>query len=423
MYDHGFFLPVARKLAESFGRVYYTTPWEKAYPSLNDAILGDGFGDVSRVNDLWEVKSKVDLFVFPDIYHCGMQKELAEQGYRVWGARDGMDLEVKREFFLSKLKELGLDVPEYEVVVGVSALRNYLRDKENIYIKLSKYRGSFETKCFRNWKLDEGLLDLWAVRFGGVREAIRFICFPEIETKLEIGCDTYNVDGRWPSWVLHGIEKKDSAYLSSVTALDAMPEELTDIMHRFSGYLASVNYRQFWSMEVRVAEEGNFFIDATTRGGLPSTASQMDLWKNYAEILWHGADGEMVEPQYEENYSAECMVKVHGEDGAWESIDLDPELKKHVKLCDCCEVGDLAWFPSDEKAIEEVGWLCTTGGTPTEVAKEMNRLADMLPDGADAAVESLADIIREVEEANSKGIPFADDPMPDPEIVLEPSQE
>jgi hypothetical protein len=77
------------------------------------------------------------------------------------------------------------------------------------------------------------------------------------------------------------------------------------------------------------------------------------------------------------------------------------------------------WYPADEKPIEELGWLVATGDTPTECAKEMNRLADLLPDGADAAVEELADIIREIEEAEDKGIKFTDQPMPEPEVVLE----
>jgi 1-acyl-sn-glycerol-3-phosphate acyltransferase len=156
-----------------------------------------------------------------------------------------------------------------------------------------------------------------------------------------------------------------------------------------------------WSMEVRVSDEGNFFIDATVRGGLPSTASLMKA-KNFCQIIYHGAHGEMVEPEYGYKFSAECMVKITGADGAWNTVVLEPEIQDALMLADCCEVDEQPWFPADDKAVEEVGWLCATGDTPTEVAKEMNRLADLLPDGADASVEALASIIREISEEEER---------------------
>jgi hypothetical protein len=87
-----------------------------------------------------------------------------------------------------------------------------------------------------------------------------------------------------------------------------------------------------------------------------------------------------------------------------------------------CEVDGQPWFPPAEGNAEGLGWLVATGDTPIETAERMNELADMLPDGADASVEALADIIREVEEMESQGVHFTSAPMPDPEIVLEDSK-
>lgn len=421
IFDHGFFLPIARRLAESFGRVLYHRPWEKAYPQLTDGVIGDGFGDIECCQDIWKVKNEVDLWVFPDIYHAGLQAELRDQGFAVWGAGDGMSLETNRQFFLEKLNELGLDEAPYKEVTGITALRDNLKEREDIFIKISKWRGSWETYHWRSWKQDSHRLDSWAVRFGGAREYIKFLCFDKIDTTLEIGGDTYCVDGKWPSHMLHGLERKDEAYFSAVTFFDDMPKELTEIMMAFSPFLEQVQFRSQWSMEVRVADEGNFFIDATTRGGLPSTASQLLLWKNFGDIIWGGANGVLVQPIPDAKYSAECMVKIKGEPGAWDTIVLPDELKPHLMLSDCCEIDGQVWFPSDGDApIEEIGWLCAIGDTPTEVAKRINELADMLPDGADASVESLADVIREIEAEEEKGIKFSDHKMPPPEVVLEP---
>lgn len=427
--DHGLFLPLAHRLADSGAKVYYHNPsWMKAFPVLAEAIIGDGFADIECVPDLWDVKEKVDCFVFPDIYHAGLQLELRKQGYPVWGSAKGMALEVDRQFFLHKLAELGLDVPEYKVVRGINNLHAYLKDKKDIWIKTSKFRGSFETKHFRSWDLDEKLLDVWAFRFGGLKEHIDFICFTKIDTQLEIGSDTYCVDGQFPKYQLHGIEAKDAAYLSAVTKREDMPEQILPIMEAFSPYLKEAQYRCQWSMEVRVTDTQNFFIDATCRGGLPSTGSQLMLWKNFPEIIYHGARGELVDPIPTAKFSAEAMVKLSGERGAWECVRVPDELKMNLRLSDCCEVNGTAWFSPDQPfeseqhgSVKEIGWLVATGNTPTEVAEEMNRLADLLPDACDADVEALASIIREVEAEKEEGIHFTSMTMPNPEIVLEES--
>lgn len=420
----GLFLPLARRLAEpgGFKRVLYHTPsWNKGSPELNEAIIGMGFDELEWCDDIWESKADIDLFVFPDLNHSGMQLELRSQGYAVWGAGGAMKLETNREFFLEQLKELGLDVPPHDKVVGITALGEYLKDKEDIFIKLSRWRKTWETKHFRNWQLDGHKLPLWAVKFGGVREYIPFLCFHKIETQLEIGGDTFVVDGQWAQTQLHGIEKKDEAYFAAVTPRDKMPEELTHIMDAFSPYLAQTQARTQWSMEVRVAESGVYFIDATLRGGLPSTGSQLVAVKNFPELLWHGAHGELLVPEYRYKFTAECAVRIKGDAGSWETLIIPRELKPYLKVCDCCQVDDQIWIPADDEPTEEIGWLVSAGDTPTECAKQMNELADQLPEGAEAAVESLADIIREIEAEEEQGIPFTDQPLPDPEIVLEPT--
>jgi hypothetical protein len=197
-----------------------------------------------------------------------------------------------------------------------------------------------------------------------------------------------------------------------------MPEELTHIMEKFSPFMRECGAAIQWSREVRVSDEGNFFIDGTLRGGLPSTATLIKA-KNTSQIIYHGAHGEMVQPEYGYKFSAECMVKITGADGAWNTVVLEPEVEESLMLADYCVVDAQAWFPADDKAVEEIGWLVATGDTPTEVAKEMNRLADLLPDGADASVEALASIIREISEEEEKGIKFTSLPMPDESVVLE----
>jgi hypothetical protein len=416
----GLFVGIAVRLAQCGARVFYQTPEDKRR-LLNDAIVGDGIESVIKIDDCLLIKDLVDCFVFPDVAFEGLQKELRSQGFPVWGAGAGVNLELDRVFFMEKLAELGLDVAPYKVVTGLTALGEYLKDKEDIFIKVSKWRGTWETTRWNNWEQDWKNLDYWAVKFGGVKEEVPFVCFDKIDTDLEIGADTYCVRGQWPSKMLHGIESKDEAYFSAVTDGDKMPEQLMPIMHAFSPSLKKMDYVCQWSMEVRVKDDKAYFIDATCRGGLPSTATFLQV-KNVPEIIYYGALGEMVEPDFGFLFSCEAMVKISGKHATWETMQLTPDVKSHLMLADYCEVDGKVWFPADEDGeITDIGWLCATGDTPTEAAKNLNSLADQLPDGADASVESLAQVIREIESEHDEGIKFTEQPLPDPEIVLEKS--
>lgn len=419
VFDNGLFVPIAHRLAQSFGRVLYHQPWETGFSVINQACVGDGYQDIERCEDIWHVKDEVDLWVFPDLGHDGLQLELERQGKRVWGARSGDRLELNRELFLKTLAEVGLTVPEYQVVEGLSKLRRHLLDKENLYIKISKYRGMMETTHWRSWREDSGLLDLWAVKWGPLAECVRWLVFDPIETDLEIGGDTYNVRGQWPNVMLHGIECKDEAYFGAVTERDKMPAQLQAVMDAFGPVLKEHGSVTSWSMEVRVKDDVATFIDPTIRGGLPSTASQLVLWENYPEIIWHGAAGELVEPEPAAKFSMEVSLKTKSPRKTWSVVVLPDELKPWVKLASCCRVNDADCFPPDDAEGEEIGWLVALGDTPAATLERMKELAALLPDGVCASTASLVDVIANIESEEKEGIEFTEHPLPDPAEVVE----
>ena len=161
--DHGLFLPVAFRMAQACKRVCTRRRTEKAFTTLNDHIIGDGFSEIERCEDFWKLKHEIDLFIFCDIQHSGLQMELEDQGFAVWGSRNGDSLEINREKVNRVLEEVGLPVAPFEVIKGLTKLRVFLRDKTDRYIKISKYRGTMETTHWRDYDLDSEL----AGRDGG----------------------------------------------------------------------------------------------------------------------------------------------------------------------------------------------------------------------------------------------------------------
>jgi len=419
VFDHGLGLPIAERLARDCKRVLYHSPWEEGFSTISKGILGDGIPGIERCDDYWSVKDEVDLWVFPDIQHGGLQTELRSQGCAVWGSGYASNLETNRELFLKVLEQVGLDVPKFKVCVGITALRRELKERENVYIKISKYRGSLETKHFRSWGLDANLLDLWAVRFGGVRELVRFLVFDAIETPLEIGGDTYCVGGQWPSPMLHGIEAKDKSYFSAVTRRDEMPDQIQAVNEAFGPILAGYNYANEWSVEIRVLGDKFYFIDPTCRMGLPSTSSQLELWSNWSEILWAGAHGELLDPEPLGKFSAEIILNAKADEGLWPSVEIPKELTQWVKLHDCCEVDGLRVFPRQAGDSENCGWLVAIGDSPQETLDNLKEYVAMLPDGLSGDLSPIADVIKEIEIEQAKGIEFSDETMPEPAEVLE----
>lgn len=418
--DHrGLFLPVAHRLSEGFKKVYHWSAYEEGFSSIRKGVIGDGFPNIEWCRDPWDIKGQVDLFVFPDVELSGMQLELESQGYAVWGPRRADTIELNREKFLKILKDVGLDVPQYEVFTGLSALHEHLRDCEDCYIKISRWRGDMETTHWRSWKQDEGFLDYLAVRFGPAKEFIRFLVFDPIDADIELGGDTYCIDGNWPKLMLNGTEWKDKAYLGVVTDTKDMPRQVLEVMAAFAPEFEKERYRCEFSSEIRIQGDKAYFIDPTCRGGLPSTGSQLKLWGNFPEIVWAGAHGVLVEPEPLGMYSAECVLKTKVPPGNWAVVELTEALKPWAMLANCCLIDGAYAFPPDDQHGEEIGWLVAIGDTPQATIESMREKVEMLPEGVSAEFISLADILKEMDTAEEHGVQMSDDALPEPSTVIE----
>lgn len=418
--DTGLFLPMALRMAEDAKRVIYFNPDQRAFPSIRQACIGDGFSHIELARDWGEILSSddIDLFCFPDCRFEGVQEHLETMGKAVWGSRKGVDLENKREHFMGVLDQLGLDVPPFESVTGVSELRRYLENKEDCYVKISRLRGDMETTHFRSMAMDEGWLDWLRVNFGPTADHIRFLVFDAIKTDLEIGADTYCIDGQWPNLMLNGIEGKDKCYLSAVTHRLDMPEQIQTIINSLTPMQTRFRYRNQISFEVRVKDGKAYWGDATQRASQPGTASQHKLWGNFPDIVWQGANGILIEPIPTAKFSIECMITTKENKDCWDVVEIPEELVPWARFSSCAYIDGRYCFPPDELHSGDLGWLVATGDTPREVLDRAKELADMLPDGLNADVEALSSIIKEVEEMAKADIPFTEQKMPAQAEVL-----
>jgi hypothetical protein len=416
--DEGVFLHLAQRLVGQVGRVLYFRESEEFLPTVKRCIIGQGYEGIERIPDFWPIKKEIDLFVFPSNHRAGLQLELESQGFPVWGPRNGIMLENNRQAFLDTLAEIGLKVPPHEVIMGMTKLRDHLRDKEDKWIKVSKLRGDLETMHWRNWSQDEHTLDYLVFKFGPAKDLIRFFVFDAINTSLEPGFDTISVDGQFPNHVLNTMECKDKASFCTVMTRAELPDDHNQILDSIGPVLKRYNFRQFFGVEFRKKGEDFWFTDGTMRVSYPPGGSVMDLCGNLAKILWHGAHGEMIDYEPTAKYAAECSMSCKGPQDAWEVVEFPSEIMPHAKCANGCMIDGRVCFPPDEQNDPDIGFLVATGDTITETISNLKELEAMLPDGVTCNSRSLYDIIKEAEEAEKADVPLTNDALPDPEVAL-----
>src|SRR2546425_103642 len=138
-------------------------------------------------------------------------------------------------------------------------------------------------------------LDQLAVKLGPLQDDFPFLVEAPIEG-IETGIDEFSIDGEWPATVVQGLETKDKAYIGAVTPMEKMPEAFRDVNEALAPYFKEVRYRNFFSGELRITEDKKAFLtDPTCRHASPAGERLLGLIANLGEILWHGADGILVE--------------------------------------------------------------------------------------------------------------------------------
>jgi hypothetical protein len=417
--DTGVFQHVARRLAREYAKVYYWTPWETSFPHFRDAIIGDGYPEMQRVESVCDVEDECDLFVFLDIGYSSMQKRLIRQGKAVWGCRDADELEARRGRFLEVLeRQTDLPVPKCERIKGLTNLRLFLSENEDRYIKVSTYRGDFETCHFRNMAMDESLLDKWAVMLGPLKEHWVFYVFEPIDTEIEDGIDTYCIDGQWPETVIHGMEAKDSAYVGTFQKFSDLPEEVRVVNEAMTPVLASYGYRSAFSTEVRITKDGDsYFIDPTCRFPSPPSQLMCEMTGNLGEIIWHGANGTLVEPEQVAQFGAQAIFHVDRDE--WGVFEIPEEIEQFVKISFSCMVDGKICVPPDPHGVAEIGWCVGIGDTIEEAINHLREVKEQMPEGCSVKFDSLADLLKEMQTATKLGMKMTDEKIPEPSSIIE----
>jgi hypothetical protein len=404
--DNGLFVEMAAVLAKDFGTVYYCCPWESAFPKTNSLLIGEGIPGVTRVDSIWPYVDEIDLFCFPDVYYGPLQVYLTSIGKRVWGARMGEELELYRDESKKYLKSVGVDIGPYKVIKGLDNLKEYLRYHENMWVKVSKTRGDTETFSAKNYDLVEPVLIELEHKLGAKRNLINFVVESDIPDAVEIGYDGYTIDGKFPKHGMFGIEVKDKGFIMKTGLYSDIPEPIRRVNSLLSEIFKNYQYRGFWSSEIRYTKQDKaYLLDPCARLGAPPNELFWTIVSNWADIVWEGAAGTVVEPKFTAKWGAELLIHSQWADTHWQPIAFPKKYKDNVRLRNMTIIDGKYYVVPQSCELPEIGAVAATGDTMEDAIKNVRAIAEQIEGHyVHTFPESLDEATSELEKLEGFGI-------------------
>ena len=398
VWDNGLFVSLAVTLTKHFGTVYYFCPWVIGFPTSQLMMIGDGYPGVRRVLSPWSLLDDIDIFIFPDVFEADIQEYLVSIGKRVWGCRSGAELENDRVKAKEISEKVGIGIGPYNVVRGMDGLRRYLKSHDDQYVKISLTRGDFETFHAPSYEQIKSQLDEIAYQLGPRVENMRFVCEDNTGPAVEIGYDGYTIDGRFPRKNLLGVEAKDTAYVAKVVNANAA-QSVQDVNTKLSPVLEGYEYRGFFSTEIRCIEDesGSCLIDTCSRMGSPPGELYQMMLKNIGEIIWHGASGTLIEPEFAGKWGAEAILTSDAAEKNWVQVSYPDSVQDNIKLRYCTMINGKQYVIPQANGMKFLGAVVAYGGTAKEAIERCREIAEQveavdLKTGADALDSAYEDL-------------------------------
>ncbi len=376
--DNGLFVEMAVTLAKTYKKVYYTVPWISAFPKMNLGLIGYGLEGVNVVTDVFGPHfDEVDLFIFPDCYFGPLQLHLVSLGKKVWGARMGEKMELDRVWMKEEMRKAGLKVGPYEVVHGMDALRKYLKSHKNVHVKVSKWRGQFETFKSPDYKFVEPKLDEVEHMLGAFKYITDFVVEDDLPDRFEYGIDAYTINGQFPTKTFGGIEIKDEGLVGVFKPYADLPEPVRAFDKAVTPLLKEFGYSGFYSAEVRIGKDKTgIMIDQCARAASPPSELYQAFYLNLPDIIWQGANGVCIDPKPAGKYGAEALIHSTFADKNWLPLDFPEEMRPYIKLRNAVFINGRYYAVPQATGLPEVGAVVGWGNTLEEAVNMVKKIAE-----------------------------------------------
>ncbi len=374
--EGGLYTYVAQSLAPYFQTVVYYQPMAEAYLRSPQSQIGRGLPGVEWTDKRSRWIDKADVIFFPDVYGSDMQIELFEHGYPVVGSGKGSRMELDKAFFLDKLSEARLAIPSTKEVHGLDELWEHVKDLApgSVYLKnAEKYRGDWETCEFKNKYETELTINAKKATLGAERSKEIKILTQKRLDGLEIGIDTFMLNGQIPSRnSALGYEIKDEGIIERV--FDELPGSIAHVQESLLPTYKKLGYRGPYSLEMRITKNGSVYpMDATCRCGNPPTGAMLQMYgKSYADALVSLSKGKLPDLESRYQYGAEIVLASLWHRDNELHVGVPKDLEKHLMLKNAVRRnGQYYCIPNDPSGSDGIfGSVACGGKTWKEAAQK-----------------------------------------------------
>ena len=151
----------------------------------------------------------------------------------------------------------------------------------------------------------------------------------------------------------------------------------------------------------------------------------MEQVTNLGEFFWHGAEGDLIPLEIEEEFGVQVVLYSECSKSNWCPIEFPEELGRWIKLSRCCYRDGTNQIIPDKpvtqsgEGIERIGSVVALGKTIEEAIELAKEYCGEI-DGVSVTneVDSLSEVLRRIKEGEEAGVDFAE-VVPEPESVLE----
>jgi hypothetical protein len=130
-----------------------------------------------------------------------------------------------------------------------------------------------------------------------------------------------------------GIEVKNKGYIGRIMNRIDIPKEITCITDKLSPIFNAFRYKGQYSDEIRVTKDHqSYMLDACCREPVPPGYLRQYMMKNYAEMLYYCALGQVREPEFDHEYGCELILDSRTNEKNFVPIIIPDKYQKNVKL-------------------------------------------------------------------------------------------
>jgi hypothetical protein len=405
IYDSGDFVHFAQAIAPGFAKTLYFSPWMSSHPHQRDVLVGDIPG-LTRVNWFERYLDQADVIVYLDCGDGDQMTWLRKKGYRVWGCGMSDNLELDRIGYRRVLDRLALPTVPADTITGIDELEKYLQKNEKRWIKCSYFRGDFESFHHYNWFLTQPWFEDKKRELGPGGAKAVFLCEEELDG-VETGYDGYCIDGQFPQLGFWGWEYKNRAYVIRAQRMADAPA-CVRLVEALGADLKMLGMRGNFHTEHRIAADGEVYItDPATRLGSPPGEVLGPMISNWADIIYYGAAGELIEPKPIAKYGAQIIKFSEYATDNFISFDIPADVGPLFRFRRAYLDGNEIYWHIPDHHLDQVGSALGYGDTPEEAIGMAAEIADKVKgyqvEHAPDAEDKLLKLIKDGAEA---GIPF-----------------